>query len=120
MDTRSKSSRVQPIPDVTDAPALWRSAFKGSEDWIRPAFAVLEDVQAASQRWMMHRFEDIQKAVDASRQMAECKDLAQAAAIQQKWLAECTERLVADWTVLVRQAGTQTSQHGEGSKKAPE
>ena len=87
---------------------------------MKPNFGALEDVQAAYQRWMTHRLEDFQRAVDASRQMVECKDFAQAAAIQQKWLADCTQRLVADWTALVSPAVKQSSQHGEATKKAAE
>jgi hypothetical protein len=120
MDGKSKSSGTHRLPDPTDPPALWQSAFKQSEDWMRPGFAALEDVQATSQRWMTHRLEDFQKAVDATRRMAECRDFAQAAAIQQEWLAECTQRLVADWTALLSPAAKQGSQHGEGTKKAAE
>ena len=120
MDTKSKSTQSRWFPDLTDAPALWQSAFKQSEGWMKPNFEALEDVQAAYQRWMTHRLEDFQKAVDASRQMVECKDFAQAAAIQQKWLADCTQRLVADWTALVSPAAKQRLQHGEGMKTAAE
>ncbi len=120
MDEKSKSSGTHRFPDLTDVPALWQSAFKQSEDWMQPSFAALEDVQAASQRWMTHRLEDFQKAVDATRRMAECKDFAQAAAIQQQWLSECTRRLIADWTALASPAAKKSSQHGEGTKKAAE
>lgn len=119
MDTRSKS-REQQSPELTDGPGLWQSAFKRSEGWMTPTFAAVEDVQAAAQRWMIHRLEDFQKAVDAAREMAECKDFARAAAVQQKWLADCTQRLVADWTALVAPASKQTSQPDGDAKKAAE
>ncbi len=117
---RSNSSGTQWFPDLTDAPALWRSAFKRSEEWMKPGFEALEGMQEASQRWMRHRFEDFQNAVEASRQMAECKDFAQAAAIQQKWLSDCTQRLVADWTALVRPIAGKSQQAERGAEKAAE
>lgn len=118
METKSKSSGAATFPGMADAPALWQSAFKRSEDWMKPGMAALEDMQAAAQSWMQHRIEDFQKAMEASRQMAECKDFAQAAAIQQKWLADCTQRLVADWTALVTSATKQGAE--AGGKKAAE
>ena len=126
MDAKSKSTQSRWFPDLTDAPALWRSVFKPSEDWMKPNFEVLEDLHFASQRFMTRRLEDLQKTADAYRQMMECKDFAQAAAIQQKWLADYTQRLVADWTALMGPAAKQSSehgessQHGEGTKKAAE
>jgi hypothetical protein len=120
MDPESKSSKARRPTDVTDAPALWQSAFKYSDDWIKPTFRALEDVQAASQQWMTHRLEDFKKAVDASRQMSECKDFAEAATIQQKWIADCTRRIVADWTALIGPVTMQRPQPGEGTKKSAE
>jgi len=120
MESKSKSSGAQRFPDLSDAPALWRSAFKQSEEWMKPSFEALEGVQAASQKWMMHRLEDFQRAVDAYRQMSECRDFAQAAAIQQKWLADCTQRLVTDWTELGRPLAARSSGGGEEAKRAAE
>jgi len=98
MDSELKSSETTRAPDLAE---LWQSAFKRMEEWMKPDIGGLGHFQGASQRWMTHRLEDFQKAVEASRKIAECRDLGEAAAIQQKWLAECTQRLVADWTSLV-------------------
>jgi hypothetical protein len=118
MDTGSKSPRTQRLPDFADAAALWQSAFKGVEQWMRPDAGALEGLQGAAQAWMTHRVEDFQKAIEASRKMAECRDFAEAAAIQQKWLAESTERLVADWTALMTRAVRQSAEPTGASKKA--
>lgn len=121
MDAKAKSSGAKPFPDPSDAPALWQSAFQRSEDWMKPALEALEGVQAAGQTWMTHRLQDFQAAVDASRQIAECTDFAQAAAIQQRWLADCTQRLVADWTTLVSPVmAKHSSQHDPGAKRTAE
>ena len=120
MDTKSKSMQSRWFPDLTDAQALWRAAFKPSEDWMKPNFEVLEELHFSSQRFTTRRLEDFQKTADAYRQMMECKDFAQAAAIQQKWLADFTQRLVTDWAALMGPAAKQSSQHGEGTKKAAE
>jgi len=120
MDSKSKSAGSQRFPDLSDAPALWRSAFKQGEEWMKPSFEALEDVQTASQKWMTHRVEDLHRAVEACRQMAECRDFAQAAAIQQKWLTDCTQRLVADWTELTRPLAARGSEVGEETKRAAE
>jgi len=53
----------------------------------------LQALQGAAQTWMTHRAEDFQKAVEVSRKMAECRDLAEAAAMQQKWSLESPQRL---------------------------
>jgi hypothetical protein len=120
MDSKSKSSTSQRVSDLSDASALWRSAFRQSEDWMKPNFEVLEDLHFASQNLITRRLEDFQKAVDAYRQMMGCKDFAQAAAIQQKWVADFTQRVVADWTALVGSAAKQSSRHGEETRKAAE
>ena len=117
MDAGSKSPGGQRLPDFSDAAALWQSAFKGVEQWMRPDAGAFEGLQGAAQAWMTHRLEDFQKAMEASRKMAECKDFAEAAAIQQKWLAESTERLVADWTALMTRATRQSAEPAGGSKK---
>ena len=118
METKSKSSGAAAFPNLADAPALWQSAFNRSGDWMKPGMTAFEDMQAAAQNWMQHRIEDFQKAIEASRQMAECKDFAQAATIQQKWIADCTQRLVSDWTALVTSATKQGVD--TGGKKAAE
>jgi len=97
METKGSSKGTAPFSGFADAPGYWQSAMK-------PNMAAFEDMQAAAQDWMQHRMEDFQRALEASRQMAECKDFGQAAAIQQKWFADCTERLVADWTALFASA----------------
>jgi hypothetical protein len=101
MNPESKSSGLQQVPDFTDPVAMWQSTFERMGGWAKPDMGAFETLQGAAQTWMTHRLEDFQKAVETSRKMAECKDLAEAAAIQQKWLAESTQRLVADWTALM-------------------
>jgi len=120
MEIKSKTSGPAAFPSFSDAPALWQSAMKGSEAWMKPSMAAFEDMQTAAQNWMQHRLEDFQRAIDATRQMAESKDFAQAAAIQQKWIAECTERLVADWTALVNSATKHGPEISGGTPKAAE
>jgi hypothetical protein len=97
---------------------LWQSTFKRMEEWMKPDTGALESLQGAAQTWMTHRLEDFQKGIEASRRMAECKDFGEAAAIQQKWLAECTQRLVADWTALMTPAAWQSAQPGAPKKAA--
>jgi len=120
MNSESKSSGMQQVPDITDALATWQSAFKRMGEWTKPDIGALETLQSATQTWMAHRLEDFQKAVEVSRKMAECKDLGEAAAIQQKWFAECTQRLVADWTALVTPAAWQSTQPRSAPRKAAE
>jgi len=120
MDQGSKSSEAQRFPDFPYTSALWQSTFKRMEEWMKPETGTLESLQGAAQIWMTHRVEDFQKGVEASRKMAECKDLADAAAIQQKWFAECTQRLVADWTALMSPAAWQSAQRPSAPTKAAE
>ncbi len=85
---------------------------------MRPGIGSLENVQAVAQTWTLHRLEDFERAMESLRQIAESKDFVQAAAIQQKWLADCTQRLVADWTALVTATTRQSAELGRDLKKA--
>jgi len=78
MDSKLRSSGSQRYPELSDAPTLWRSAFKPGEELMKPDSEALEGAQTASQKWMTHRAEDFQRAVEPYRQTAERKDFEQA------------------------------------------
>jgi hypothetical protein len=61
---------------------------------------------------MRHRSEDYQRGLAAATQMAACRDVTQAAAIQQKWLSECTQSLIADWMAMMTPATEGMRRHG--------
>jgi len=113
MSTKSKSSGTEAFPGIAETQSLWQSAFKQGEEWMKVRPEAFADMQAASEEWMTHRREDFDSAVDAFKQMAQCKDFTQAAAIQQKWLSECTQRLAADWMALMGRMTKQRPQNRE-------
>lgn len=97
----STKSRTETFPGYAESQKFWQSALAQSDAWMKEQPDVLEKIQAAGEKWMIHRQEDLTKAVETYMQMCACKDFAKAAALQQTWFAECTRGLIADWMALM-------------------
>ena len=117
MSGKSKTTEKEFMPGMAAGQAFWQSALRQSGDWMQGQPQSFALVQGAAQRWMRHRGEDFQKGVAAATQMAACKDFAQAAAIQQKWLADCTQSLVADWMALMSPVIDGARRHEHAAKE---
>jgi len=101
MSSKSKATEREFMPGVAASQAFWQSALRQGGDWIQGRPETFAQVQRAAETWMRHRSEDYQKGLAAATQMAACRDIGQAAAIQQKWLAETTQSLFADWMAMM-------------------
>lgn len=97
----STKPSTETLPGYAESQKFWQSALAKSEAWMKGQPDVLAKIQAAGEKWMTHRQEDLAKALEAYKQMCECKDFATAAAIQQTWFAECSRGLIADWMALM-------------------
>jgi len=97
----STKPSTEAFPGYAESQKFWQSALAQSADWMKGQPDVLAKIQAAGEKWMIHRQDDLAKAVEAYKQMCECQDFAKAAAIQQAWFAECTRGLIADWMALI-------------------
>jgi hypothetical protein len=97
----STKPSTETLPGYAESQKIWQSALVQSEAWMKGQPDVLAKIQAAGEKWMTHRQEDLAKALEAYKQMCECKDFATAAAIQQTWFAECSRGLIADWMALM-------------------
>jgi len=78
---------------------------------------VLAAFQAASERWVEHRRHDFETGVATMQQLASCKDLGEAASIQQKWVAECAHSLAADWIALMNPATARATREPQAARK---
>ena len=101
MSSKSKTMEREFMPGVAASQAFWQSALRQGGDWMQGGPETLIRVQCAAETWMRHRSEDYQKGLAAAAQMAACRDIGQAAAIQQKWLAETTQSLLSDWMAFM-------------------
>jgi hypothetical protein len=101
MSAKSTSPKTESFPGYIESQKFWGSALTQSKVWLKGQPEVLAKIQAAAENWIVHRQEDLSKAVEAYKQICECKNFARAAAIQQVWFAECVHALVADWMVLM-------------------
>ncbi len=92
------------LPGLKELQDFWQSALSpgGAPAVLSPD--MLGDFQAASARWMSHRQEEFGKAVAVFSQISTCRNPAEALALQQKWFAESTQSLIADWMALVTPA----------------
>lgn len=117
MNSKSKTTEKEFMPGMAASQAFWQSALRQGGEWMQGQPQGLALVQSAAERWMRHRSEDYQRGVAAATQMAACKDFAQAAAIQQKWLADCTQSLIADWMALMSPAMEGARRHGTSAKE---
>jgi hypothetical protein len=118
MSTKSTSPKTESFPGYIESQIFWRSALTQSEAWMKGQPEVLAKIQAAAENWMIHRQDDLGKAVEAYKQICECKDFAEAAAIQQTWFAECVHGLVADWMVLMSPMTDGMRHHSQPKKGA--
>ncbi|HTZ77134.1 MAG TPA: hypothetical protein VMC10_04470 [Stellaceae bacterium] len=89
------------MPGVAAGQAFWQSALRQGGDWLQGRPEIFAQFQRATETWIRHRGEDYQRGLAAATQMAACRDINQAAAIQQKWLADCAQSLWADWMAMV-------------------
>lgn len=118
MSTKSSTTEKELMPGMAAAQAFWQSALGQSGEWMQGQPQGFAFVQGAAERWMRHRSEDFQKGMAAATQMASCRDISQAAAIQQKWLAECTQSLMADWMALISPATEVMRRQGSAVKES--
>ncbi len=118
MSTKSKTTETEALPGMAATQAFWQSALGQGGEWMQNQPQGFALVQGAAERWMRHRSEDFQKGIAAATQMASCRDVTQAAAIQQKWLADCTQSVIADWMALMGPAMDGMRHHGTAAKRA--
>jgi hypothetical protein len=111
MSSRNRTAEKEFMPGMAAGQSFWG-------EWLqRQGFA---QMQGAAERWMRHRSEEYQKGIAAATQMAACKDVAQAAAIQQQWLADCTQSLIADWMALMSPAMEGVRHHTGAAERISE
>ena len=84
MHEQSKSAAIPEMPGFKECNAFLRSALQQNGTWTSEQARVLVAFQAASERWVEHRRHDFETSVAAMQQLASCKDLGDAAAIQQR------------------------------------
>jgi hypothetical protein len=94
------------FPGFTEIQEFWQSALKPGGASAQGGPDMLAGLQAASATWLTHRQEDFGKAVETFGRISACKNPAEAMALQQQWLTESWQRLMADWMALMTPAAT--------------
>ncbi len=118
MREQSKSAAIPEIPGFKEYNAFLGSALQQSKAWMGGQVQMLAAFQAASERWVEHRRRDFERSVAAIQQLASCRDLGEAAAIQQRWVAECARSLTADWVALMNPVAPRATREPQTARKA--
>jgi hypothetical protein len=101
MPKDSKAAAAAFTPETVGYEALSKSVLQQTEWWLQAQTELFSRLQAANTRWLEHRKTDFGNGLEVLRQLAACRDFGEAAAIQQKWLAQCLRSAAADWTDLM-------------------
>jgi hypothetical protein len=117
MSERSKSTNATPASEFAGCGALSKPLFQQSEWWLKAQADLYPRLQEANARWLERRQRILDNGLAALRELAACRDLGEAAVVQQKWLAECLRSMVAEWTDLMSPFAEHTHTHAKRVKE---
>jgi hypothetical protein len=115
MSKGSESAAARPKPEGVGE--FSKSALQQSEWWFKLQMGLFNQLQATNTRWVEHRTHDLNNWLNALHQLAACKDVGEAAAVQHEWVAQCMHAAVAEWTDLMRPFAEHRDAHTKRTKE---
>jgi hypothetical protein len=103
MAEAAKAFEVNPFAAFAafkDNTTLWNLGMQQLQAGLKAHAELLGNAQSVTETCLRHRRQNLEDAVTAVERMCACKDLGEATAIQQKWLSDCMQSLMEDFTVL--------------------
>ncbi len=100
MAGHGKMWETNPLSAFPENRVIWNTVMQQTDACLKTQAEILARLQSASDRWLRHRRENLEDASTAIKRMCECEDIGEAANIQQKWLSDCLQSMMDDWTAI--------------------
>lgn len=91
-----------------DSAALWNFGLQQLQAGLKAQAQFFGTLESATEICLRHRRQNVEDAATAVGRMCECKDIGEIGAIQQKWLADCMQSLMEDFSALAGTAAAAT------------